>query len=70
MQLFCNYFKMNYSNYATFPLSPQCMLTSLIRITALAYIEAGASGTFELSITVEKYTYRVVEPQYAAKFGI
>lgn len=49
---------------------PQCVLTSLIRITALAYIEAGASGTFELSITAEKYTCRVVEPQYAAKFGI
>lgn len=33
------------------------------------YIEVGASGTSELSIT-EKYTYRVAGPQYAAKFGI
>lgn len=70
-QLFCNYFITNSFKYTSFPPYHQCLLTGLIQITALAlYIEVGASGTFELSITAEKYTYRVAEPQYAAKFGI
>lgn len=50
--------------------SQNMYLTSLIQIAVRAYIEAEALNTYKLSITVEKYTYRVVKAQYAAKFGI